>query len=489
MKKFDVVILGGGISGSLFGLNLTNSNKNLSILILDKKIKSKLKVGEATADLSSIFLNRLGINHLLKEQTKKTGLRFIFNEKNSSKKKDFLEFASPSFKGISNGYHLNRTVFDSELLLECKKKGITILKPVELNDVKFQKNKCILDVTYKGHSSKIESCWFIDASGKFRYIKNKLNWTDKKIPLNTGAISAHFTNLTPHSLWDRESTTYWKKNAIGSKSYSTTHFLKSNSWWWFIKLDEITTSIGVVYDKNKVKFNDPEFYFTEKINEDKLLNEITKDAKRSKLNHINSLPYICTKMHHDNIAVIGDSGSFIDPLFSPGLEITSQQNEYLVFLLLDYFKKGNKNLKAWKKYEQEFTKTYLDRAYVYSKIYNIMHSYDLFSNITQFLFFGYQSFNVFPLKHFPKRLKKPLRFHKIEKFFIKSLFNRYNRIIMKREKYNRKSSSLKQPLSYSTVKIPNGLCILIKPFQLFFLWLFNYLKIELTELIYLFKKT
>ena len=194
-------------------------------------------------------------------------------------------------------------------------------------------------------------------------------------------------------------------------------------------------------------------------------------------------------MHHDNIAVIGDAGSFIDPLFSPGLEITSQQNEHLVFLLLDYFKKGKKNLKAWKKYEQEFTKTYLDRAYVYSKIYNIMHSYDLFSNITQFLFFGYQSFNVFPLKHFPKRLKKPLRFHKIEKIFIKNLFNRYNRIVIKREKHNRKSSSLKQPLSYSTVKIPNGLYIFIKPFQLFFLWFFNYLKIELTEIIYLLKMT
>ena len=489
MKKFDVVILGGGISGSLFALNLANSNKNLSILILDKKIKSKLKVGEATADLSSIFLNRLGINHLLKKQTKKTGLRFIFNEENSSKKKDILEFASPSFKGISNGYHLNRTVFDSELLFECKKKGITIFKPVELNDVKFQKNKCILDVIYKGNNSKIKSCWFIDASGKFRYIKNKLNWVDKKIPLNTGAISAHFTGLTPHSLWDRENTTYWKKNAIGSKSYSTTHFLKSNSWWWFIKLDKTTTSIGVVYDKNKIKFDDPELYFTEKIKQDKVLNEITKDAKRSKLNHIDSLPYICTKMHHDNIAVIGDAGSFIDPLFSPGLEITSQQNEHIVFLLLDYFKKGKKNLKAWKKYEQEFTKTYLDRAYVYSKIYNIMHSYDLFSNITQFLFFGYQSFNVFPLKHFPKRLKKPLRFHKIEKIFIKNLFNRYNRIVIKREKHNRKSSSLKQPLSYSTVKIPNGLYIFIKPFQLFFLWFFNYLKIELTEIIYLLKMT
>ncbi len=438
--------------------------------------------------MSSIFLKRLGINHLLSKQTKKTGLRFIFNEENNSNKKEVLEFASPSFNTIANGYHLKRSIFDSELLLECKKKGVTILRPVELNDVIFKTQKCILNVTHNGITSDLESCWFIDASGKFRYIKNKFNWGDKKIALNTGAISAHFTNLSPQSDWDRDDTSYWEKNAIGSKSYSTTHFLKPNSWWWLIKVDEFTTSIGVVYDKNKIKFSDSELYFNQSIKEDKLLFEVTKNSKRTKLSHIDSLPYVCAKMHQDNIAVIGDAGAFIDPLFSPGLDLISHQNEYLVCLLLDYFKKGKKDPIAWRKYEKEFVKTYLDRAYVYSKVYNFMHSYDLFSNATQLLFFGYQSFTVLPLKYFPNRIKKPLRFHKVDGWVVKMLFNRYNRIIMRRKKDNRKSSSLKQPLSYSTVRIPKGGYYFIKPIQLALLWLFNYFKIEATEFFYVLKK-
>lgn len=117
-----------------------------------------------------------------------------------------------------------------------------------------------------------------------------------------------------------------------------------------------------------------------------------------------------------------------------------------------------------------------------------MHSYDLFSNATQLLFFGYQSFTVLPLKYFPNRIKKPLRFHKVDGWVVKMLFNRYNRIIMRRKKDNRKSSSLKQPLSYSTVRIPKGGYYFIKPIQLALLWLFNYFKIEATEFFYVLKK-
>ncbi|MDG2343188.1 MAG: tryptophan 7-halogenase [Flavobacteriales bacterium] len=488
MKKYDVVILGGGISGSLFALNLIKKKKSLSILILDKERQSKPKVGEATADLSSIFLNRLGINHLLSQQQQKTGLRFIFNEQNSSDKKDVLEFASPSFKTFANGYHLNRSVFDSKLLLECEKKGVTVFRPIELNSANFKSNKCILKVSCNGINSEIESCWFIDASGRFRYIKKKFNWADKKISLNTGAISAHFTSMSAPSNWDREDTPYWLKNALGSKSYATTHFLKSNSWWWLIKLDEFTSSLGVVYNKNKISVRDPEAYFLESIKQDAILCEVTKNAQISKINHLDSLPYICTKMHQNNVAVLGDANAFIDPLFSPGLEITSQQNEHLVFLLLDYFKNNKKNTIAWKKYEDKFLKTYLDRSFVYSNLYQFMHSYDLFSNATQLLFFGYQSFAVLPLRYFPSRIKNPLRFYKVDGWIFKKLFKRYHKIVINREKNNRKSSSLKQPVSYSGINIPNGFYILFKPIHLGLIWLYNYIKIESTEFYFLIKR-
>lgn len=375
------------------------------------------------------------------------------------------------------------------MLQECKKRGITVLRPAVLNDVDLKTHKSVLHITFNGKSIDIETRWFIDASGNFRYVKKKLKWNDQKITLNTGAITAHFTNLPPQSAWDREGTSYWNKNAIGAKANSTTHFLKPHSWWWLIKLDESTTSIGVVYDKNNIKFSDAESYFNQSIKEDKLLYKITKNAKRSELNHFNSLPYVCTKMHKDNVAVIGDAGSFIDPLFSPGMELICQQNEYLITLLLDYFKTDRKDIKAWERYEKQFVNTYLDRVFVYSKLYHFMHSYDLFSNATQLLFFGYQSFAVLPLKYFHGRIKNPRSFQILDRVVIKWVFNRFSKISVKRKQQNRQSFSLKQPLIYSRVGIPNGIFYVLKPVQLALLWLTNYIKIEATEGYYILKST
>ena len=400
-----------------------------------------------------------------------------------------FEFASPAFKSISNGYHLNRSVFDADLLQECEKRGIAVLRPAELNDIDIKTHKSVLHVTFNGESVDIKTLWFIDAPGNFRYVKKKLKWKDKEITLNTGAITAHFTNLPPQSEWDREGTSYWNKNAIGSEAYSTTHFLKPHSWWWLIKLDESTTSIGVVYDKNHIKFSDAEFYFNQSIKEDELLSKATKNAKISEINHLNSLPYVCAKMHQDNVAVIGDAGAFVDPLFSPGLELICQQNEHLISLLLDYFKTDRKDLKAWGSYEKQFVNTYLDRVLVYSKLYHFMHSYDLFSNATQLLFFGYQSFAVLPLKYFHGRIKNPSRLQILDRVVIKWVFNRFYKISVKRKLQNRQSFSLNQPLFYSRVGIPNGIFYVFKPIQLALIWLTNYIKIETAEGYYLFKST
>jgi len=482
---YDVTILGGGISGSLLALNLKKKNPSLRILILDKGQKVSSKVGEATADLSSIFLNRFGINHLLEKQTKKTGLRFIFNEKNSFSK-EHLEFASPSLKSFVNGYHLNRAKFDKELLLECEKIGISILCPAELRDIEISSTESEIFIHHKSQDIKLKTIWFIDASGNLRYLKKKLKWKDIEISLNTGAITAHFKNLQSQS-WDRGDSSYWTKKAIGSKEYSTTHFLKPYSWWWLIKLDENTSSIGVVYDKNYIKFDNADTFFNDSIKKDSILSKVTKNAKHSKINHISSLPYISSKLHHDNVAVIGDSGAFIDPLFSPGLELICQQNEYLTFLLLDYFKNQKKNIRAWNKYENVFLKTYKDRAYVYNKLYNFMHSYDLFSNATQLLFFGYQTFAVLPLKYFHKKIKIPKSFKLLDRLVIDWVFNRFIKISIKRKIQKRFSTSIKHPIYYSHVGIPNGILYFFKPIQLAFLWLINYLKIEISE-IYYFKK-
>ena len=424
----------------------------------------------------------------MEKQTKKTGLRFIFNENNSALKEK-LEFASPSLKSVANGYHLKRASFDKELLVECQKKGVTVMCPAELKEINITPTESDLYIHHEDQDLQLKTSWFIDASGNFRYLKKKLQWKDKEISLNTGAITAHFTNLPEQNTWDRDDTKYWNKKAIGDKDYSTTHFLKPHSWWWLIKLDETTTSIGVVYDKNHIEFEDAEAFFNESIQEDPLLSNVTKKANQSKVNHISSLPYISSKLHKDNVAVIGDAGAFIDPLFSPGLELICQQNEYLTHLLIDYFKYSKKNTKAWNKYEKRFLKTYLDRVYVYNKLYHFIHSYDLFSNAIQLLFFGYQTFAVLPLKYIPGKIKSPRTFRIFDKFLIGWVFNRFKKISSKRKKHHRLSTSIKHPIYYSRVSIPSGVLYFLKPIQLAFLWLSNYVKIELSEIYYFKKQT
>ncbi|MBK9192587.1 MAG: tryptophan 7-halogenase [Crocinitomicaceae bacterium] len=79
--KFDLIMLGGGISASLLAINLLKKNKNIQIAIVEKSIEFNQKIGESTSDITAICLRSMGIDHLLKDLIPKTGLRFLYNEK------------------------------------------------------------------------------------------------------------------------------------------------------------------------------------------------------------------------------------------------------------------------------------------------------------------------------------------------------------------------------------------------------------------------
>ena len=109
--KFDLIIIGGGISATLLCLSIYKRDPEFKILIIEKSIQFPQKIGESVVDLTAVFLKSLNIDHLLTDQTHKTGVRFLFNELNSSDLSDIAEFASPTLPGAVKGYHLNRSVY------------------------------------------------------------------------------------------------------------------------------------------------------------------------------------------------------------------------------------------------------------------------------------------------------------------------------------------------------------------------------------------
>src|SRR5438874_12972056 len=79
-NEFDVVVIGGALSGAATALMLMRQMPSLRVLIVEKSKQFGRRVGEATVEVSAFFLMRvLGLSqHLHNHHIAKQGLRFWF---------------------------------------------------------------------------------------------------------------------------------------------------------------------------------------------------------------------------------------------------------------------------------------------------------------------------------------------------------------------------------------------------------------------------
>lgn len=480
-EEYDLIIIGGGISATFLCLSIYKINPKYKIIIIEKGAQFPQKIGESVVDMTALFIKSLGVDHLLNKHVVKTGVRFLFNESNSSKSEDQSEFASPTFPGLIKGYHLNRSIFDQQLLEECIKKGCEVLRPAIIKNAEFSDFKNELDVEFNEGIKYIKSKWLVDSSGRARYIVNKLGWKDLQIKLNTGSIMAHFKNIAPAENWDTETNEFWDSKASGPRKFSTTHLMRKNSWWWIIRLDEHNTSIGVVFDKNKIHFEDYEKHFINLLETDAQLSIMTKNAERGPIRYIDKLPYVSANLYSKGIALIGDSGAFIDPLISPGLELISQQSIWIAEMLTKEKETGKFDEVKWKKYNQTFLKAYDSRLIIYKASYDFIHSFDLFTTWLMQANTVYFGKIVYPSIVFKKSLKKPLRFSMLERMILHFFIFRFNKINTKREKQKRISKTKPNTIIYSKVRVPNDYRFYFIPVLLFAKAIMAYLKLEIKE--------
>src|SRR5882757_3445413 len=75
---YDVIILGGAFSGASTAILLRRDHPQLRVLIVEKLDAFDAKVGEATTEMSAMFLTRVLAlwEHLEREHLPKEGLRY-----------------------------------------------------------------------------------------------------------------------------------------------------------------------------------------------------------------------------------------------------------------------------------------------------------------------------------------------------------------------------------------------------------------------------
>jgi flavin-dependent dehydrogenase len=485
----DIIIIGGGISGSLMALSLIKRRLGLTITIIEKSTKFHKKVGESTSDVTALYFKSEGLHHILEKQLEKTGLRFWFSTKREMDQKleNQNEYSSPSYKGIINGRQFNREILDQDLLDECQKNGVKVIRPATVKKIDYHPFNNLIEINEETENKIIylSSKWLIDCSGRSRIVSRYLNWGANYTKHNTSSTWAHFTGLKPMKSWDINSHEILDQKTLFPRYHVTGHFMRKGLWWWHIPLKDDTISLGVVYDKNIHTPANARDKFQELIDTDNRIKELTLGAQYPKLYHYDHLPYLPTKLFNQGTLVIGDAAGFIDPLFSPGIEMTCQQIAALTPLLIDYFETQYFNKKKFEKYENQFIKSYQDRLFTYEDKYHVFGSYDLFSCWTQMDLVGYYLFHSIPSAFFSSWIKKPIRLYGPLKIIYNFFKNRFLTIEKNRLKRNEKNphSIINKPFIFSGARVPKSPKIIFVILELISKWFILYIKIEWHEFI------
>lgn len=343
--QFDVVILGGAFSGASTAILLRRDHPQLRVLIVEKAEAFDEKVGEATTEMSAMFLTRrLAMwHHLEREQLPKEGLRYWFmNERvtghaNASESGGFIRSTVPAFQ-------LRRDALDEHLLATAVQEGAELWRPAMAREVTIGDfaQRLVVEMSRNGvvrassapaegaaepHTTpeirEVSCRWLLDATGRVTFLGRRLNLIERNDEHPTAALWCRWKNV--RHIDDIIARAGFPAANISSRRLATNHYMGLGYWIWVIPLHNGETSIGVVFDKRLVELHhsrnraDDFIAFLKAIPS---LAELLVDAepRLEDLRFYSHLPYAAKQYMGRGWALLGDAAAFLDPYYSPGLD-------------------------------------------------------------------------------------------------------------------------------------------------------------------------
>ena len=344
--QYDVVILGGGLAGLTLSLQLKNAKPGLSILVLERREADAAvaahKVGESTVELGTHYLREvLNLKDYLEEhELPKHGLRFFFRSHTKDDIASRVELG-PRLRLPVPSHQLDRGTVENYMMRLTRGKGTDLVPGAKVSNVDLDRDSGH-SVSYikNGEEITVRCRWVADASGRSSILKRKLQF-QKPMEHHTNAVWWRLKGVIDIDTWtnNKEWRSYLEP---GLRYLSTVHFMDTGYWLWVIPLGSKNTSIGIVADPAVHPFETFNTY--EKAVEWMKKNEPLPYKMLEPLGHGEGLldfKILKHYAHHteriysaDRWATTGESGPFLDPLYSPGTDFIALNNSWLSDLIL-----------------------------------------------------------------------------------------------------------------------------------------------------------
>jgi flavin-dependent dehydrogenase len=329
--KFDVAVIGGAFSGAATALLLRRDAPELSVAVIERSAHFDRKVGEATTEVSGCFLTkRLALtHHLCHHHVVKNGLRFWFS-RGSQDEFDRCSEIGAFYQVRLPSYQVDREVLDEHLLGLACEAGARLFRPAKLTSLELS-DSGFSELTIRDSCGERQlfARWVIDASGRTALLARKMGVLRPVPEHPINAIWARFRNVKDWDGYDLMSRfPRYARSCQVSRASATNHLTGYGWWCWIIPLRGGDFSAGLVYDSRL--YTPPEgARLGDRLKAHLLTHpvgrEIFMDAEyiEGDVKAYSMLPYYAERIAGPGWQIVGDAASFMDPLYSQGLDYCS----------------------------------------------------------------------------------------------------------------------------------------------------------------------
>lgn len=338
-NSYDVAIIGGGPAGSTAAFYL--AKQGLKVILFEKEKFPRPHVGESLLPFCYDIFQELGVlDEMEKRFQRKPGAVFS-DDKGINATTYCFKHVVDSPKHLS--FHVRRDEFDKLLLDNAKSIGATVIEECRVGKLNFSDPEHPLLETKResGVADLYQVKFVLDASGRDGVIAKQERTRVPNPSLKRTAF---------HSQWRFDEIPEEIKFGMIRIVYLNDN---KKGWIWMNPSDEKVLTVGLAVDNDVIKdFNNSgktenwqsQFYHSE-LRKNQTVREILSGAQCEVEVAVNGdYSYISTKKYNACSAMIGDSGQFIDPIFSSGIFIAMKSAQLVAQILPKYIEERDETL-------------------------------------------------------------------------------------------------------------------------------------------------